>query len=227
MNTPGLTPIRRVPVGLEIRDARIGDADEIGQLLAAGLGDKYGPAYGRYAVEAISAIARAATEQQGAGRYLVASCDGACAGVAFLGTDGHGTAVMRPLVSALGPLRAARAAIVLSAFAKGRPAQGEATLDELAVSDRYRRRGIGRALIEECARLGRIAGCRRLGLWVTGDNESAQALYRAMGFHVAQRRSWPTGRLLFGAKGALRMELDLQQEPLGGSEHGTRRPPQE
>lgn len=227
MNTPEATPTRRTPVGLEIRDARIGDADEIGQLLAAGLGDKYGPAYGRHAVGAISAIARAATEEQGAGRYLVAVCDGACAGVAFLGTDGHGAAVMKPLVSALGPLRAVRAAIVLSAFAKGRPARDEATLDELAVSDRYRRRGIGTALIQECARLGRAAGCERLGLWVTGDNEGAQALYRSTGFRPAQRRSWPTGRLFFGARGALKMELDLQQQAVVGSEGGTRRPSRE
>lgn len=227
MSTPRATQTRTAPVGLEIRDARIGDADEIGRLLATGLGDKYGPAYGSQAVEAISAIARAATEQQGAGRYLVATCGGDCAGVAFLGTDGHGAPVMRPLVTALGPLRATRAAIVLSAFAKGRPAHGEATLDELAVSDHYRRRGIATALIDECARLGRVAGCQRLGLWVTGDNAGARALYRATGFQVTQRRSWPTGRLLFGAKGALKMELDLRQESFDGSEKNTHPPPQE
>lgn len=199
----------RLPAGLEIRDARFGDAQEIGRILAAGLGDKYGPAYGRRAVEAITAIAEAAITQQGAGRYLVAMSDGACAGVAYLGTDGHGAPVLRPLLSALGPVRATRAAIVLLAFAKGRPSPDEATLDELAVSEEYRRQGVATALIAECARLGRRARCRRLGLWVTGDNEAAQALYRAMGFRVAQRRRWPSGRLLFGARGALKMELAL------------------
>ncbi len=224
MSTAAQARDPRLPPGVTIREATAADAEEVGRLLAAGLADKYGPAYGGKSVEAITAIARAAADPAREGSYLVAICDEVCAGVAYLGTDGQGAPVIRPLISALGPLRAARATLVLAAFAKGVPARDEATLDELAVADDFRRRGIGTALIEECARRAGEAGRSRLGLWVTGDNIGAQALYLTAGFEVVRRRRWPTGRLLFGARGALKMELALDRGVRDGAANGAGRP---
>ena len=51
-------------------------------------------------------------------------------------------------------------------------------LYELAVDERYRGRGIGRALVEETLRL---AGPRRLFVLTDEDNGPARALYRAAG----------------------------------------------
>jgi ribosomal protein S18 acetylase RimI-like enzyme len=57
----------------------------------------------------------------------------------------------------------------------------EMFLYELAVGEPFRRRGIGRALVERLAALGREAGC--YGMWViTGhDNEGARATYEGTG----------------------------------------------
>ncbi|MEU6549880.1 GNAT family N-acetyltransferase [Streptomyces sp. NPDC046915] len=57
----------------------------------------------------------------------------------------------------------------------------EMFLYELAVAERYRRRGIGRALVGRLAALGRELGC--YGMWVLVDtgNDVALAAYRSAG----------------------------------------------
>jgi ribosomal protein S18 acetylase RimI-like enzyme len=57
----------------------------------------------------------------------------------------------------------------------------EMFLYELAVDEACRRRGIGRALVEELAELARAAGC--YGMWVLTDedNEAARATYEGTG----------------------------------------------
>jgi ribosomal protein S18 acetylase RimI-like enzyme len=57
----------------------------------------------------------------------------------------------------------------------------EMFLYELAVDEPFRRRGIGRALVEELAALARAAGC--YGMWVLTDhdNEAALATYEGTG----------------------------------------------
>ena len=54
-------------------------------------------------------------------------------------------------------------------------------LYELAVDEPFRRRGIGRALVEHLAALAREAGC--YGMWVItdDDNEAARATYEGTG----------------------------------------------
>ncbi|MEU5598209.1 GNAT family N-acetyltransferase [Streptomyces sp. NPDC020298] len=57
----------------------------------------------------------------------------------------------------------------------------EMFLYELAVAERYRRRGIGRALVGRLAAVGRELGC--YGMWVLVDtgNDGALAAYRSAG----------------------------------------------
>jgi ribosomal protein S18 acetylase RimI-like enzyme len=57
----------------------------------------------------------------------------------------------------------------------------EMFLYELAVDEPFRRRGIGRALVERLGALARAAGC--YGMWVLTDedNEAARATYEGTG----------------------------------------------
>ncbi len=57
----------------------------------------------------------------------------------------------------------------------------EMFLYELAVDDRFRRRGVGRSLAEALANLARQRGC--YGMWVLteADNAAALATYRSAG----------------------------------------------
>jgi ribosomal protein S18 acetylase RimI-like enzyme len=57
----------------------------------------------------------------------------------------------------------------------------EMFLYELAVDEAFRRRGIGRALVDGLASVGRAAGC--YGMWVVTDhgNEAARATYEGAG----------------------------------------------
>jgi len=52
---------------------------------------------------------------------------------------------------------------------------------ELGVVEHHRRRGIGRALVEEAKRLGNEDGCRSMLIPTETSNEAAMALYRSAG----------------------------------------------
>jgi ribosomal protein S18 acetylase RimI-like enzyme len=52
---------------------------------------------------------------------------------------------------------------------------------EVAVVEEHRRRGIGRALIEEVKRLADEDGCRKMLVPTNRSNEAAMALYRSAG----------------------------------------------
>jgi GNAT superfamily N-acetyltransferase len=53
---------------------------------------------------------------------------------------------------------------------------------DLAVTPKYRGRGIGRALLGECERRALRDGCCKLTLEVQDDNARARALYKSFGF---------------------------------------------
>jgi GNAT superfamily N-acetyltransferase len=64
-------------------------------------------------------------------------------------------------------------------------------LEDLFVSDRARRSGLGRALVSAALDRARERGCGRMELDVDDDNEPAIALYEAMGLTLDSK---PPGR---------------------------------
>ena len=55
-------------------------------------------------------------------------------------------------------------------------------IHDLAVTARHRRKGAGRALMEDVLRRARDAGCAKVTLEVRDDNEPAKLLYKRLGF---------------------------------------------
>lgn len=71
-------------------------------------------------------------------------------------------------------------------------------LNRLYVGSGHRRRGIGRAIIEEAARRLRAAGHKQVALGVGPDNHSARRLYERLGF-----RDWGYGMIIGRAEADL------------------------
>jgi GNAT superfamily N-acetyltransferase len=66
-------------------------------------------------------------------------------------------------------------------------ASPEAWLSDLYVAEPARGRGVGRALVGECARLARGAGCHLLRLEAGHDRVEAHAMYESLGFRHSGR----------------------------------------
>jgi ribosomal protein S18 acetylase RimI-like enzyme len=91
----------------------------------------------------------------------------------FLAEDGHHLLIA---------YEEARSVGFVSGVEVTHPDKGsEMFLYELAVEEPFRRRGIGRALVERLAAVAREAGC--YGMWVITDedNEAARATYEGTG----------------------------------------------
>lgn len=109
-----------------------------------------------------------------AGEILIARERGALAGVAAFYMDG------------------AREGMIASA--------GETELSRLAVAGQYRRRGIGRGLVESCLQLAAERSSPALVLWSQTHQVEAHRLYSTLGFRRAPDRDFdaPSGpRLVF------------------------------
>jgi len=66
-------------------------------------------------------------------------------------------------------------------------------IEDLFVLERYRRRGVGQKLFDECRAKAREAGCGRIEFTVLQWNKGAQAFYEKNG---AKRMEWYLYRLL-------------------------------
>jgi ribosomal protein S18 acetylase RimI-like enzyme len=58
----------------------------------------------------------------------------------------------------------------------------KAYLDHLVVASDWRRRGIGRALLEYAIEQARAAGASRIDLTANTEKQAGRALYRSLGF---------------------------------------------
>jgi ribosomal protein S18 acetylase RimI-like enzyme len=67
-------------------------------------------------------------------------------------------------------------------------ARNDGLIDQLSVAERFRRRGIGRALISEAERYAASQGCRELRLGVVSTNFAAREFYAALAFEPAIER---------------------------------------
>lgn len=65
---------------------------------------------------------------------------------------------------------------------------GEGNITNMAVSDKYRRQGIGKALMQEMEKRGQQLDVSVFFLEVRESNESARALYQKMGYRDIGRR---------------------------------------
>jgi ribosomal protein S18 acetylase RimI-like enzyme len=197
------------PAAVTTRRATAADAPAVARILVSALGDKYRPALGRWAVQAVAAEVRHGV-LAGHGGYFVAELGGTVAGAAHLALgEPREAGYLRRLADEVGWLVAARAFIVLSLLGEGRRAADEGYVEELGVAESARRRGVARALLAVLEEEARATGRRRLTLWVTTDNAAALALYRGFGFLAVRHHRWIAGRLVFGAPGAVFMEKVL------------------
>jgi ribosomal protein S18 acetylase RimI-like enzyme len=67
-------------------------------------------------------------------------------------------------------------------------------VDALATDERFRRRGVASALLDEASRAASAAGLSAIALDTAVTNAGAQALYERAGFTVTERRP-PKGRI--------------------------------
>ncbi len=102
---------------------------------------------------------------------------------------------------ALAPV--ARAGAAVAGFALGRVIVDVAELRVLVVSAPFRRRGVGRRLLDAFVAEARARGAARIALEVRAGNDAARALYRTVGLDCEGRRPryYPGGEdaLLYGA----------------------------
>jgi ribosomal-protein-alanine N-acetyltransferase len=86
-------------------------------------------------------------------------------------------------------LRVARQGLEICGFLLAWRAADELHLTDLGVREASRRRGVGRALVAELCREGRVGGARLVVLEVRMSNEPALALYRRLHFVEQGRRA--------------------------------------
>ena len=77
----------------------------------------------------------------------------------------------------------------LAGYIVGRMGADELHINNVAVRDAYRRRGIGRALLSRILDEGKRSGVPRAFLELRAGNSAALALYEECGFEVTSRRN--------------------------------------
>ena len=75
----------------------------------------------------------------------------------------------------------------------------------LAVDSAFRRKGVGRVLLESAENLAHASGLSKLSLMADSGNQSARALYEKVGFRVVREFEHPDQQPLTGSAGYVRM----------------------
>lgn len=202
---------RSAPHAIVVRRAEEADVPAMAAIVARAFADKFLPAFGteERAIRALSPYVAAETARRG-NYVFVAQADGVVVGSVSVSTQrGAVRGVPGMFIRALGFWGAMRALLVLSLLGDPAPAPDEAFVEVLGVAPEYRRRGVGRALMIAAEEHARSLRKRRLALYVTANNYSAQRLYLSRGLVVQRRLPSVTGWLFFRAPGFWRMEKAL------------------
>jgi ribosomal protein S18 acetylase RimI-like enzyme len=212
-----------LPADTTIRPAAVTDAPALGRLWWLTFADKFGPAFGHDATRNVALLT--AMHRIGDGRMMRATvvAEGALglAGFLLMHTGREGIAEFprvegwRVLRSHLGIRSALRAVLVLAVMEVGHPGRrrDRVVVALVGVDPAWRRRGIGRALMEAAIDRARMTGARAVSLEVVWGNTAARRLYDGLGFTpVLSRRSRVMQRLV-GHPGWTRMVLSLEERP--------------
>lgn len=153
---------------MHVRDAREDERDIVRALTRRAY-DEYARHMAPAAWEGLRDAVTAALESDAPAEHIVALRGGRVVGSVFL---------YPPSADAYG----------------GRAASAPAPeLRLLAVEPDARGHGVGRLLVEECARRARVTGARELGLHTSASMTAARRLYAGMGFVRAPERDFRTG----------------------------------
>lgn len=130
------------------------------------------------------------------GRFLALTADGAPVGSASLrlfGDAGHATLPPRLLSVAAGSVGLGDTLRILGSVLRGSLVgetslrRGECFVYSVVVAEGHRRRGVGRAMMEQLEDYARRAGARAALLRVIVGNQPARQLYLDLGYSVVSR----------------------------------------
>ncbi len=189
-------------LAIEIRPARMDDISSILALHREAFADKFGAAFGRTGTErGLEAMAEAWRRQGPLAlrSMFVATLDGRVIGTTSLctaesGGDPGGQAELA-FQKVLGSWKALRSIYALSLLAHTIE-RSEGYVTDVSVLGEYRRQGVARALLIRAEQEARMRSKHFLGLFVSGSNTGAHALYEQFGFKVWQIRRSPMAGII-------------------------------
>jgi ribosomal protein S18 acetylase RimI-like enzyme len=223
---PGIDSPPAVPLAIEIRAARMDDIYPVLRLHHEAFADKFGAAFGRSGTElGLEAMAEA-WRRQGMSALrgmLVATVDRRVVGTvsirtAEMGGDTSGQAELafHKVLGAWGALRSIFALSLLDHTVE----RHEGYITDVAVLSEFRRQGIARALLGRAEQEARLRAKQFLGLYVSGSNLRARALYEQLGFVQwrVRRSLWASLILRQGTWVYMRKELTAPGADREGSD---------
>lgn len=181
---------------VEVRPAAPEDEEAVARLFydtARGMYDMYAGSHER-AIEVLRRAFRSPGTNASREIVTVAVVDGSVAGAMASSPDAEGDARakrFRRLVLRMTPPWRWPGVLRLSRLGAGltpEPPPSSLYVDALATDERFRRRGVATALLDEAARQARDGGFAYVALDTASTNAAAQALYDRTGFEVTERR---------------------------------------
>ena len=181
--------------GVRVRRYEPGDAPAVAPILyesSGGLYDRYAGSRALAERAIARALARAGTSASGEVVY-VAELDGRVAGamaaMPYPDWTPRAHAFLRVTLRSIPPWRWPRAIAVYRASGRAGPEPPRSSfyVDSLATAEGFRRRGVGRALLEAADREARELDLRCVALDTWIDNHAARSLYAEAGFEEMAR----------------------------------------
>ncbi len=194
-----------------VRRATEADAPEVARVVARAFKDKFNPAFGteEKAIRALTPYVAAEMTRRGNHVFVATIGDVVVGSVSVSTQKSFVSGVVGMFYHTIGFWGTARALFVLSFLSDPAPAPDEAYVEVLGVAPEYQRHGIGRALMIAAEEMARSLHKRRLTLYVTSNNHTAQALYLSRGLKKERQSASLVGWLIFRAPGFWRMEKPL------------------